>query len=366
MKSRPVLKFHLLAAAFLMLQTAVLVADERPYFPTTSAWETVTPQQAGVDEKLLDIALEFAMSRKSSSVIVLHKGRILAERHAAVANPSRRYVGMVHGKNEAGHVVEDVASVQKSVTSVLVGIALQKHLLTLDDSVTQHLGAGWSRATPDQEQAITLRHLITMTSGLSEQLKYVAAPGSRWQYNTTAYSQSLKVVAKVAGLPENEVTQQWLTGPLQMTDSEWVKRGRFDGRAVVANGFGFATSARDLARFGLMVLNNGRWHEQQVVTNDDYLKAMASPSQELNPSYGYLWWLNGQEFVLRGTRKIRSPLVASAPKDMFAAQGALGRKCYVVPSADLVVVRLGDDPDSVGDEKFDQRFWQLLRKAAAK
>ena len=68
---------------------------------------------------------------------------------------------------------------------------------------------------------------------------------------------------------------------------------------------------------------------------------------------------------MRGSRKIRSPLVEAAPKDMFAAQGALGRKCYVVPSADLVVVRLGDDPDFIGKEKFDQRFWELLRKAAA-
>jgi hypothetical protein len=91
-----------------------------------------------------------------------------------------------------------------------------------------------------------------------------------------------------------------------------------------------------------------------------YLKKSTRPSQRLNPAYGFLWWVNGQKFALRGTRNVRGPLNAEAPQDLFAALGALGRKCYVVPSLDLVVTRLGDDPG----QSFDQEFWKRLMKAA--
>jgi hypothetical protein len=86
-------------------------------------------------------------------------------------------------------------------------------------------------------------------------------------------------------------------------------------------------------------------------------------SQQLNPSYGYLWWLNGQSSAIRGGRKVDGPLNSSAPADLVAGLGALGRKCYVVPSLDLVVVRLGDNPEQSGQAQFDKEFWRLLMLA---
>ena len=334
------------------------------YFPTETEWETVAPKSLQLDPEALNEAMDFAFRRKSSSVIILHKGRILAERHQPVTDPSRQYAALLHGKSDSGHVVEDVASCQKSVTSILVGMAKQRDLLKLSDPVSQHLGEGWSEATPQQEEKITVRHLITMTSGLNDRLRYEAPAGSKWRYNTNAYSRSLTVVAKVADSTPNEVTRKWLTEPLGMEDSKWVERQLPRIASAAANKLGFATTGRDLARFGLFVLTNGTWHDQQILTDADYLKASTSPSQSLNPSYGYLWWLNGQNFAMRGTRRVDGPLISTAPRGLFAAQGALGRKCYVVPAAHLVVVRLGDSPDRIGQKKFDAEFWRLLRKAA--
>jgi len=78
-------------------------------------------------------------------------------------------------------------------------------------------------------------------------------------------------------------------------------------------------------------------------------------------AYGLLWWLNGRPLRAGPGASDREMLAHAAPPDMYAAQGALGRKVYVVPSFDLVVVRLGDAPD----DDFNQRFWELLAAAPA-
>lgn len=352
------------AAAFAGFRPVLVSAQEsRLYVPTADTWETVSADSAEADARALEDVMAFAMKRKSSSVIILYGGRILAERHSEVQKPGLRYRGMIHGKTQAGHVIEDVASVQKSITSVLVGIAQQKKLLKLSDPVARHLGQGWSEAAVDQESAITLKHLITMTSGLDDSLRYAAPAGQRWKYNSTAYGKTLDVVSAAAHMTPNELTRAWLTGPLKMTDSKWITRRSLLRRSQATNPHGFTTSARDLARFGLMMLAGGRWGSQTILSDKQYLKDSTSPSQNRNPAYGYLWWLNGQRFALRGTRRVSGGLIPEAPSDLYAALGALGRKVYVVPGRQLVVVRTGDNPESIGAEKFDRELWRLLTAA---
>ena len=129
------------------------------------------------------------------------------------------------------------------------------------------------------------------------------------------------------------------------------------------NALGFATTARDLARFGLLILADGQWNGETVIADRDYLHAALRPSQKLNPSYGYLWWLNGQSEVARGAgERGKDPLIPPAPPDLVAALGAVDRKLYVAPSLELVVTRLGD---STGPN-FQNDFWKLLMEAAPK
>ena len=94
------------------------------------------------------------------------------------------------------------------------------------------------------------------------------------------------------------------------------------------------------------------------------MRAALKPSQDMNRSYGYLWWLNGQKSAVRGARQVKGPLIPTAPDDLVAAMGALGRKLYVVPSLGLVVTRLGDSPNVRGQPPFDAEFWKRLMEAA--
>ena len=130
--------------------SALPAPADRLYFPPADGpWETVDPAAAGWDAAGLDAALALAGDRDSTGVVVLHRGRILAERHWTLDAPSRGHVNGSHGPNADGHAVEDVASVQKSVVAVLVGLARQRGLLALDDPVTDHAGR-WTQATDEQ------------------------------------------------------------------------------------------------------------------------------------------------------------------------------------------------------------------------
>ena len=336
------------------------------YFPASGGtWEKVSPAKVGWNEDRLRAALDFAGRTQASGVVILHRGRLLAEEywspdHGQVGKKGREYDLLVRGHDAAGRVIEDVASVQKSVAAILVGIAQHKGLLRIDDAVTLHLGKGWSNASLEQEAAITLRHLLTMTSGLKDDLTFEASAGTRWRYNSAAYSRTVKVVAAAAKMSPNELTHQWLTSRIGMKDSTWMER-RGAGSELAANPLGFATTARDLARFGLLILAEGNWRSEDVIADRNYLKAALRPSQTLNPSYGYLWWLNGQPEVARGGgERVKGPLIPTAPPDLIAALGAVDRKLYVVPSLDLVVTRLGNNAGPA----FQNEFWKLIMAAA--
>ncbi len=327
------------------------------YFPESdSDWETLAPGEIGWDSERLQDALDYAGRNQSSGVVILYKGRILAEQYWELDKErSSKFLQRIIGRDAANRNIEDVASAQKSVAAVLVGIAQEKGLLNIDDRVEKYLGPGWSRAEQGQEKAITVRHLITMTTGLDGRGQFEAIPGSKWKYNTAAYSMTMKVVEKASGMDRNELTKKWLTGPLGMAHSKWVRRGSGDYQQF--NAYGFATTARDLARFGLMMLADGNWDGGAILADKAFLKDATTSSQSLNPYYGYLWWLN------RNSISPDEPArVDSIPIDMYSANGALIRRCYVVPSMDLVVTRIGDQPDA--GRAFDKEFWSFLMKAA--
>lgn len=333
--------------------------DSELYFPSPNVrWETIEPAKVGWDSDKLDAALKFAGERNSSGVVILHQGKILAEQYWK-PKKSFRYKSMLHGVDGEGHDLEDVASVQKSVAATLLGIALDRDLVKLDDPVHKHLGVGWSRASQEQEAAIILRHVISMSTGLTDKLEYKVPPGTQWRYNTNAYSRIVNVLEAASKLKRNELTRKWLTEPIGMEKSSWVVRP-FARQDPKTNRHGFATSARELAKFGLLIHAKGSWNGKQVIEEKKYFRSMFQPSQKLNPSYGYLWWLNGQSYSLRAGRKVIGPLNKAAPNDLVAGLGALGRKVYIVPSLNLVVTRLGDDPG----KRFDPEFWKRLMAAA--
>jgi CubicO group peptidase (beta-lactamase class C family) len=326
------------------------------YFPPHAGdWERISPEEAGWNVKHLQAAMDLAGKAKSTGVVILLGGKILAEQYWDLSKEkgTLKFSLRNQGKSPEGHPIEDVASVQKSVTSFLVGVAQGKGLLYFEAPVSKYLGEGWSRASKAQEAKIAVYHLLSMSSGLNEALEYQAEAGTAWRYNTVAYSQTHKLLEKATGKDIQTITREWLTTPAGMKDSRWTPRGAGAG-AASTNRVGFSTTARDLARFGLVMLRKGHWEKRDLLQNPGYLEQAVAPSQEMNKAYGLLWWLNGHPRPRQ--RQAPARLLPTAPKDLFAAQGALGRKLYVVPSLDLVITRIGDN----APQDFPDRFWEKL------
>jgi CubicO group peptidase (beta-lactamase class C family) len=121
-----------------------------------------------------------------------------------------------------------------------------------------------------------------------------------------------------------------------------------------------------MARFGLLMLNKGYWNSTAVLSDSNYYNAMISSSQNINPSYGYLWWLNGKsKFMAPGLQiSFNGPLFPNAPMDMYSALGKNGQFIFVVPSMNLVVIRIGNAPLDYGDVAitYGDDMWKYLKK----
>ncbi|WP_172443325.1 serine hydrolase domain-containing protein [Nonlabens agnitus] len=124
----------------------------------------------------------------------------------------------------------------------------------------------------------------------------------------------------------------------------------------------YFSTARDAARFGLFNLARGTWDDQQILT-ETYFSQMTQTSQNQNPSYGFLWWLNGNgETVFpSSTVAVNRPVTLNAPDDMFSALGKNGQIIDVVPSENLVLVRLGGNPDDAEIPiVMHDELWEIL------
>lgn len=303
--------------------------------------------------------VDYAGSQKTTGFIVMRDGKTLVEKNWPLpADAAAFRTNFTYGTTQDGALLEDVASQQKSFVAMLAAIAIDKGLLDVEKPVSDYIGGGWSKASPEQERAIRVIHLLTMSSGLSEALAYVAPAGSVFLYNTPAYAVTKRVLAAAAKQTLETMTRDWLTAPAGMTNTAW--RTRPAAFADVGNPTGLVTCPRDVATFGQIVLDGGHAAGGARIVSEAALKAMFARSAT-NPAYGRLWWLNGSTYAIRppATRK-DGTLIPAAPADLVAALGALDRKLYIVASQKLIVVRMGQ---AAPDRDFDQQLWIRLMKA---
>jgi CubicO group peptidase (beta-lactamase class C family) len=307
----------------------------------------------------LQPAVDYARGQKTTGFLVIQNRKVVVEQNwPAPADAAFR--NFAYGTTREGALLEDVASQQKSFVSMLAAAAVDKGLLDVARPVSAYIGAGWSKATPEQEGAIRVIDVLTMSSGLTEGFGYAAPPGSLFFYNTPVYAITKKVLAAAAKSTLETITHDWLTGPAGMADTSW--RQRPAAFADVGNPTGLVTSPRDTAKMGQVVLDGGKAADGKRIVSEAGMKAMFARSAT-NPSYGRLWWLNGGAWTVRaGGRRADGQLIPAAPADLVAALGALGRKLYVVPSQKLIVVRMGANPV---DADFDQQLWLRLKPAFA-
>jgi CubicO group peptidase (beta-lactamase class C family) len=322
-------------------EPAAVVEDT--YFPpiSGSSWEQRSPEELNWNTAALEELYADLEAADSRAFIILKNGRIVAEQYWGTT--------LLGSGNFAANTDWYWASAGKTLRATLVGIAEQKGLLQVNQPVSDFLGNGWSSLTPEQEGAIQLRHLLSMSSGLDYRvtdldcnspqcLTYLAPPDTRWFYHNGPHHLLNNVLEAATGKSYNALSEEWLEDKIGMA-GEW--------RVLDQHPVYFST-ARDMARYGLLIEQRGNWESNIVIENDAFFEQMISPSQSMNPSYGYLWWLNGQQQLHLPSVEFTLPrsLEENAPADMFSGLGLNGQLVCVVPSKQLVIVRMGDSDSS--------------------
>lgn len=323
--------------ACLLAASGYTVAARPAYFPpaTGTRWDTTGPAALGWCPARMDSLYNYLEAEGTRAFILLVDGRIVLERYFN------------------GHTVTSNwywASAGKTLTAFLVGLAQQDGYLSIADTSSKYLGQGWTACAPAQEERITIRHQLTMTTGLDDGvssvdctldscLVYKADPGTRWAYHNAPYTLLDSVLRAATGMTMNTYVSQKLKSVTGMNG------------AYVSPDYNnvFYSTARSMARFGLLVQNRGTWDTTPVMTDSVYFNDMINTSQNLNRSYGYLWWLNGKEGYMMPTLQTVFPgsMMPNAPADVHMALGKNGQFLNVAPSRNMVWVRMGDSPQSV-------------------
>ena len=328
------------------------VLPQNLYYPPLQAsgqWETTSMESLGWDAELAISLNTYLETVGTQAFIILKDGKIVMESYFGDFTDSSLWYW---------------ASAGKTLTAFTVGIAQADGKLSLDDRTAEYLGVGWTSAPPEKEQKIRIAHQLSMTTGLDERifectlpncLQFKAESGTRWAYHNGPYTLLQNVVASAVSEDFSLYFNRQLRNRIGM-DGFWLAQG--EGNNI------YYSSARSMARFGLLVLSKGVWDSEVILEDPAYIEEMVRPSQSLNKAYGYLWWLNGRDrYMAPGSQVVFSgPLIPSAPSDLIAGLGKNDQKLYVVPSQSLVIIRMGEDTGDalVGPSSFDNALWQRL------
>ena len=271
----------------------------------------------------------------TAGLLVVHRGNIVYERYA---------------RGQDKDTPHEMYSVTKSVVSALVGIAIgEGKIKGVDQKVIDFFPDAVIAAGQECKRDMTIRHLLTMTSGLpgdgddndwnwwdakdsgkaAFETPQYTKPGERFNYNSGPAMQTLACLVSRA-VKQNlfEYAKKKLFGPLGMASATWDAAA--DGNNY--GGFGLSMTARDMARFGYLYLRGGRWEDSlspdrllQIIPAD-YIAATSPPSEQHN-EYGYLFWTFNKYSNFEGT---------------YEANGSFGQYIDIFPAWDTVIVRTGD------------------------
>lgn len=311
-----------------------------------SEWETISPSEAGLNEEALDQIAEGAEATGSYCLSVVRDGKMAYQRtfgDYTASTPQEAY------------------SVTKSFTSTLVGMAAEDGDLDVGQAASDFLPEWQGTDSAD----VTVRNLIQNDSGRFWSLKsdyldmmratdltqfaldldQAEPPGTVWRYNNAAIQTLPAVMFQATGQSMGDFGAGRLLKPLGMAHSSFTADQAGNTLAFM----GLQSTCDDLARFGLLFDRGGVWGDDRLVSAD-WVQAATTPG-ELNPAYGYLWWLQTDGAFTGGEGKQLTGHYPDAPPDTFAAEGLGGQVVVVVPSEDLVITRMAAvaAPNPTGD-----------------
>ncbi|PKM06846.1 MAG: serine hydrolase [Gammaproteobacteria bacterium HGW-Gammaproteobacteria-4] len=357
-----------LLTASLLVLVALAPAWAADYVPPAGKWKHKAPAALGFEPQALAAAVAYAKDKAVVAPSDMHQvlldSYVAREPNYRVLGPTRDRVGSAGLVIRHGYIAAQWGDIEradmtfsavKSYLSTVVGVAIADgRIKDVHDLVSRYVSDG--RFTGEHNGAITWQHLLQQTSDWQGSLfdtpdwadrpegatpadwpnRPLSAPGTRFKYNDVRVNLLAYATLQVLKRPLPEVLQQRIMGPIGASTS-WSWHGYrnsivpIDGKPVESVsggghfGGGLFISALDHARFGLLMLRNGRWGERQVIA-PDWLAQARTPSSA-NPEYGYLWWLNTD-------RKA----IPAAPESAFWAAGFGGHYVYVDQANDLVVV----------------------------
>jgi CubicO group peptidase (beta-lactamase class C family) len=315
--------------AFLTENAVCEQPKKREYWPT-SGWRASTPEMQGMDSAKLLIADEFIHNRlpDAFSLLVVKNGYLVFEKYYSWGSPEKYAV---------------VHSVTKSVTSALIGIALNKgYLNSVDQKLIEFFPEYITDELDPRKKEISLKHLLTMSAGFrwddrgasmrnwytsSDWLKFAIQlpqennPGDVFNYNSSISHLLSIILSKSTKTSTLDFANQNLFKPLGIS-SYWHQ----DPQGYYIGGFGLGLSARDLAKIGFLYLNDGFWNGQSIVpeywvkeSTDQQIQAFSHPIYGTF-GYGYQWWVKKVDGC-----------------SSFRAWGRRGQFLVVVPELDLVI-----------------------------
>jgi CubicO group peptidase (beta-lactamase class C family) len=289
-------------------------------------WKTASLESQGISSNLPS-GLETRVKQEYASIrclLIVRHGKLVYERYFQDCDQNS---------------LQEVHSVTKSFTSALIGIALQEgYLKGVDRKITEFYPEYMQLKVDRKIKEVTIRHLLTMTSGryggwsqsgdmigYSLGLTFIASPGQSFNYCNPDTHLLSGIISRTTHQSALEYARKNLFGPLGFTAVEW---------PADSNGYNFGPAslrltARDMAKFGFLYLNLGKWNGKQVISADwvreSTVKHVKGGALE-NEDYGYLWWVT----TVKG-------------HTAYFAAGYGGQFIFVIPGLDLVVVITSTD-----------------------
>ncbi len=313
----------------------------RDYWPT-DGWRTADPANHGLDAARLDRARDYlrATVPHINSLLVVRGGDLVYEYYRDTA----------HG----AETLRNVKSMTKSVLAILTGIALNTgDLGGIDEQLGYILPEAFATVDDKDKRTITIRDLLAMKSGL-DWVEYgpsviqmtasknwvqfalnndlIHPPGTHFNYSTGDSQLLAAALQRLTDMTLSDYADLYLFQPLGIGPYRWPT----DPQGISIGGAELQFTPRDMAKFGYLLLNRGRWADQTIITADwidaatDY-HTLFEPSNPVDCDvlgYGYLFWLRPQ-----------------GDHDSFIAVGYGGQFVYVIPALDMVVVLTGDLDD---------------------
>ena len=315
-------------------------------------WPIARPEAAGFDgARLCGIAERFsAADANVHGIVVVRHGKLVYERYFAGHDSPW---GGAEGQYEFSATTRhDMRSISKSVTSLLVGIAIDRKLISSVDMPVLEFFPEYASSRPPGWDRITLRHLLTMSSGMEwnenlpwnpknnewhllhdrDPLRYVLGrpialpPGILWNYNGGSTELLGRIVEKASGKPFDVFAREVLFEPLGIHDWEW----KTSTHGTISYWGGLRIRPRDAAKIGQLLLDKGRWDGRQIVSPEWISESIRPRFQAIGYFgglffYGYQWWMG-------------RTLVEERDVKWIAGIGRGGQRLFVIPDLDVVVV----------------------------